>query len=91
MKRAPSDSKDFASIRCAGIEEMVIEISDICQRVVECTDYLTGGNSVSVSSSPIFLTVYKQDIQDDLTLIDLPGEYSLHQASVKNNSEIFLE
>jgi hypothetical protein len=48
------------------------DLSQISAAVVECTNRLTG-DSVSVSSKPIYLTVYKQDIKDDLTLIDLPG------------------
>ena len=80
MKRAPPDTNDYATIRCEGVPETVIEdLSQIPDRVVECTNILTGGNLVSVSSSPIFLTVYKQDIQDDLTLIDLPGQSSVHR------------
>ena len=74
MKHAPPDTNDYATIRCAGVEEMLIsDISEISARVVDCTNFLTG-NLVNISSSPIFLTVYKKDIQDDLTLVDLPGE-----------------
>ena len=73
MKSAPPDSGDYATIRCAGIEELIIhDLSEIAYRVTECTNLLTG-NLVNVSPSPIFLTVYKREIQDDLTLIDLPG------------------
>ena len=74
MKRAPTDSEDYATIRCEGINEATInDLSEISARVVECTNFLTG-NLVNVSPSPIFLTVYKREIQDDLTLIDLPGQ-----------------
>ena len=73
MKSAPPDSVDYATIRCDGIEELTLSnLSEIAHRVTECTNLLTG-NLVNVSSSPIFLTVYKREIQDDLTLIDLPG------------------
>ena len=77
MKHAPPDSGDYATIRCAGINETIInDLSEISARVIECTNLLTG-NLVNVSASPIFLTVYKREIQDDLTLIDLPGQGSV--------------
>ncbi len=77
MKRPPPDSEDYATIRCAGINEVIInDLSEISARVIECTNFLTG-NLVNVSPSPIFLTVYKREIQDDLTLIDLPGQSSV--------------
>ncbi|CAM4948963.1 unnamed protein product [Rotaria socialis] len=73
MKSAPPDSQDYATIRCAGVDELIInDLSEISARVVECTNFLTG-NLVNISPSPIFLTVYKREIEDDLTLIDLPG------------------
>ncbi|UJR07356.1 hypothetical protein I4U23_011642 [Adineta vaga] len=73
IKRAPADKKDHATIRCEGVEETTLEdLSQISNAVVQCTNHLTG-DAISVSSSPIFLTVYKQNVQDDLTLIDLPG------------------
>jgi hypothetical protein len=76
MKRAPPDTEDYATIRCAGINEVIInDLSEISARVIECTNLLTG-NLNNISSSPIFLTVYKQEIQDDLTLVDLPGQSS---------------
>lgn len=74
MKHVPPDTQDYATIRCAGVEDLVIrDLSEIPARVIECTNYLTG-SLTNVSASPIFLTVYKQEIQDDLTLIDLPGQ-----------------
>ena len=74
MKRSPHETAEYATIRCAGVEELVItNLSEVSAKVIECTNFLTGGNLLSVSASPIFLTVYKQDIQNDLTLIDLPG------------------
>ncbi len=84
MKHAPPDSEDYATIRCAGMkEELVItNLSEIAARVIECTNFLTG-NLVNVSSSPIFLTVYKREIQDDLTLIDLPGQSSFNRRGRK--------
>jgi hypothetical protein len=77
MKRAPPDSEDYATIHCAGLKEELIitDLSEIAARVIECTNFLTG-NLVNISPSPIFLTVYKREIQDDLTLIDLPGQSS---------------
>ncbi|CAF3515208.1 unnamed protein product [Rotaria sp. Silwood1] len=45
---------------------------DIMDKVTDCTVQLAGAN-MNVSSKPIYLTVYKKDIQADLTLIDLPG------------------
>jgi hypothetical protein len=74
MKRVAPDSLDYATIRCTGINEvMITDLSEISARVIECTNFLTG-NLVNVSASPIFLTVYKREIEDDLTLIDLPGK-----------------
>jgi hypothetical protein len=71
MKRVAPDSLDYATIRCTGINEvMITDLSEISARVIECTNLLTG----NVSASPIFLTVYKREIEDDLTLIDLPGK-----------------
>ena len=73
MKQAPADVVEYATIRCEGIEETVIHnFSEISDRVVHCTNLLTG-NLTNISPKPIFLTVYKHDIQSDLTLIDLPG------------------
>ena len=75
--------KDHATIRCEGVSETVIEdLSQISAAVIECTNRLAG-DSINISPKPIYLTVYKQDIQDDLTLIDLPGENSVN--SGKNN------
>jgi hypothetical protein len=77
LKRAPTDTEDYATIRCHGVNEVTInDLSEISARVVEFTNFLTG-NLVSISASPIFLTVYKREIQDDLTLIDLPGQGSV--------------
>ncbi len=74
LKRAPPDTDDYATIRCDGVNEVTInDLSEISVRVIEFTNFLTG-NLVSISASPIFLTVYKREIQDDLTLIDLPGQ-----------------
>lgn len=79
MKKAPHNTQDYATIRCDGINEVTInDLSEIANKVIECTNFLTG-NLTGVSSSPIFLTVYKQDIQDDLTLIDLPGRTYINQ------------
>lgn len=73
MKCTPPKAEDYATIRCQGIDETIISLSEISARVIEFTKYLTG-NSVSISPSPIYLTVYKRDIEEDLTLIDLPGK-----------------
>ncbi len=73
MKNIPSNQKEYATIRCEGVAEMKInDFSDIINKIEECTVRLAGEN-YNVSSSPIYLTVYKKDIQEDLTLIDLPG------------------
>lgn len=91
MKHAPSDTNDYATIRCAKMEEtMINDLSEISDRVVECTNLLTG-NSVNISSSPIFLTVYKQDIQEDLTLVDLPGENSMIKTIIDCFLQVLLE
>ena len=74
MKHAPDGTPDHATIRCAGIEEIIIHgLSEISARVIQLTNHLTG-NTSNISTSPIHLTVYKREIQDELTLIDLPGE-----------------
>ncbi|CAM4811195.1 unnamed protein product [Rotaria magnacalcarata] len=66
-------SNEYATIRCKGIEEMKItDFSTIASKVIACTIKLTG-NQHDVSALPIYLTVYKKSIQEDLTLIDLPG------------------
>jgi len=73
LKHAPPDTVDYATIRCDGLEETVIHnLSEISALVVQCTNHLTG-NLVNISKKPIFLTVYKKEIENDLTLIDLPG------------------
>lgn len=91
MKHAPPDTNDYATIRCAGLEETLIsDLSEISTRVVECTNFLTG-NLVAISSSPIFLTVYRKDIQDDLTLVDLPGENPIVTIVVKSTFVYFQE
>lgn len=72
LKAITENSSEYATIRCEGLEETKIDISQISDYVVSCTDHLTG-TPTGISSKPIFLTVYKSDIQYDLTLIDLPG------------------
>ncbi|CAF1972234.1 unnamed protein product [Rotaria magnacalcarata] len=56
-------------------QESDIKIQDltkISDEVTKITEKLAGhGNNCS--SNPIYLTIYKRDIQYDLTLIDLPG------------------
>ena len=73
LKRTASNQNDYATIQCKDVAETILtDLSQISAAVIECTNRLTGDWN-SISSSPIFLTVYKKDIQDDLTLIDLPG------------------
>jgi hypothetical protein len=73
MKNIPTGQTEYATIRCDGVSEMKInDFSDIMNKVAACTIRLAGAKC-NVSSSPIYLTVYKKDIQEDLTLIDLPG------------------
>ena len=73
MKNIPTSSDEYATIRCDGVPETRIDdFSEIMQRVTDCTEKLAG-TQCDVASSPIYLTVYKRDIQEDLTLIDLPG------------------
>jgi hypothetical protein len=75
MKNISPNQKEYATIRCKGVSEMKInDFSEIIKKVEECTVRLAGKN-FNVSSSPIYLTVYKKDIQEDLTLIDLPGRF----------------
>jgi len=75
MKNIPPNQKEYATIRCEGVPEMKInDFSEIIKKVEECTVRLAGEN-FNVSSLPIYLTVYKKDIQEDLTLIDLPGRF----------------
>lgn len=73
MKHVPSGQSEYATIRCNGVEEIQIsDFSDIKNKVEHCTERLAGKKQ-NVSSSPIYLTVYKTSIRADLTLIDLPG------------------
>ncbi len=75
MKNISSNQKEYATIRCEGVPETKIhDFSEIIKKVEDCTVRLAGDN-FNVSSSPIYLTVYKKDIHEDLTLIDLPGKY----------------
>ena len=73
MKNIPSTLNEYATIRCENLSEIRIDdLSHISQKVTDCTIRLAGAQC-NVSSSKIYLTVYKKDIQEDLTLIDLPG------------------
>ncbi len=73
MKNIPTSLNEYATIRCDGVPEIRIsDLSEIMHKVTDCTIRLAG-TQCNVSSSPIYLTVYKRDIQEDLTLIDLPG------------------
>ncbi|CAF2040678.1 unnamed protein product [Rotaria magnacalcarata] len=73
LRMKNTTSNEYATIRCKGIEEMKItDFSTIASKVIACTIKLTG-NEHDVSALPIYLTVYKKSIQEDLTLIDLPG------------------
>ncbi|CAF4603734.1 unnamed protein product [Rotaria sp. Silwood1] len=73
MKNIPFNQTEYATIRCEGIPEIKInKFSEIMKRITDCTVQLAGATN-NVSSKPIYLTVYKKDIQADLTLIDLPG------------------
>jgi hypothetical protein len=75
MKNIPSNQKEYATIRCERVPEIKIhDFSEITKKIEECTVRLAGKN-FNVSSLPIYLTVYKKDIQEDLTLIDLPGRF----------------
>lgn len=71
MKNTTAD--EHATIRCDGVAEINLkDFITIPSHVIACTEKLAGTN-MGVSSSPIYLTVYKKNIQQDLTLIDLPG------------------
>ncbi|CAF3971216.1 unnamed protein product [Rotaria sp. Silwood1] len=73
MKNIRLNEKEYATIRCEGVPEIrVNNFSEIMSKVTDCTVRLAGAG-LNVSSKPIYLTVYKKDIQADLTLIDLPG------------------
>lgn len=75
MKHISTTLAEYATIRCEGLSEIRInDFSQISKKVADCTIKLAGG-LCNVSSSPIYLTVYKKDIQEDLTLIDLPGNF----------------
>lgn len=73
IKNIPDSLTEHATIRCQDVAEIRIEdFSQIAQKVTDCTNRLAG-TKCNVSPLPIYLTVYKRDIQEDLTLIDLPG------------------
>ena len=81
MKNISLSLTEYATIRCEGVPEIRInDFSEISGKVMDCTIRLAG-TQCDVSSSPIYLTVYKKDIQEDLTLSDLPGRklQSLYQ------------
>ena len=87
MKGIAPGGKEYATIRFA--DEPDIEINDFAEimgKVNECTLQLAGNQS-NVSSSPIYLTVYKRDIRADLTLIDLPGSSDMQRR--KRDASIF--
>lgn len=50
----------------------ITDMDEIADEVTRLTNDIAGSGT-NVSLSPIYLTVYKQDIIYDLTLIDLPG------------------
>jgi interferon-induced GTP-binding protein Mx1 len=73
MKNISNSLDEYATIRCADVPEITInDFSEIMDKITDYTIKLAG-TQCNVSSSPIYLTVYKRDIQEDLTLIDLPG------------------
>ncbi|CAF4417085.1 unnamed protein product [Rotaria sp. Silwood2] len=73
MKNIPLTQTEYATIRCEGVPEIKINnFSEIMAKITDCTVRLAG-EKYNVSPKPIYLTVYKKDIQADLTLIDLPG------------------
>lgn len=73
LRMKNTKANEYATIRCDGVDEMELnDFANIASQVIACTNKLAGTN-LGVSSSPIYLTVYKKDIQADLTLIDLPG------------------
>ncbi|CAF4346710.1 unnamed protein product [Rotaria sordida] len=75
LKNISSTETEYATIRCEGMSEIKINnFLEIMDKITDCTVQLAGAN-MNVSSKPIYLTVYKKDIQADLTLIDLPGNY----------------
>ena len=74
MKSISPHEREYATIRCEGVNETTIHnFADIMQLVTSYTVQLAGDKS-NVTSKPIYLTVYKHSIQADLTLIDLPGK-----------------
>jgi hypothetical protein len=79
MKNIPSNQKEYATIRCEGVSELRInDFSEIMDKVSDCTVRLAGAQE-KVSASPIYLTVYKKDLHEDLTLIDLPGIFKEYE------------
>ncbi|UJR20927.1 hypothetical protein I4U23_024036 [Adineta vaga] len=63
MKHIPFSLDEYATIRCDGVSEIKInDFSEIANAVTNCTNKLAGLEH-GVSSSPIYLTVYKNNIQ----------------------------
>ena len=90
MKHIPNSLSEYATIRCKDEPEIRIDdLSQIMSKVTDCTNHLAG-TSCNVSSSPIYLTVYKQDIQEDLTLIDLPGKIKRNEFFNSLSLSLFL-
>ena len=66
------DTKEYATFRCNGIIKLIDDdLSEVSAQMIQFMYFLRVTRSMFLNSSA-FLTVYKQEIQDDLILTDLP-------------------
>lgn len=76
LRMKSTKDEEYAIIRNGKNSEddakRIDDLEQIANEVTRLTNEIAG-TGVNVSLTPIYLTVYKQDLQYDLTLIDLPG------------------
>ena len=74
MKHTAPHMRECGTLQCNGIVELINDdFSEISAQMIQFMHFLTG-DLVNVSQAPAFLTIYKQQIQNDITLIDLPSQ-----------------
>ena len=76
LRMKSTTDKEYAIIRSSKSSDIngkrIDNLNDIANEVTRLTNEIAG-KSTNVSADPIYLTVYKQNLPYDLTLIDLPG------------------
>ena len=77
LRLKAAQNEEYATIR-SGVDftnendKRINDLANIADEITRLTSQIAG-EGVNVSSHPIYLTVYKEDMPYDLTLIDLPG------------------